>query len=37
MEIKEMRLFLSMAEEKNLTRAAEKHGYTCLLYTSRCV
>ena len=28
MEIKEMRLFLSMAEEKNLTRAAEKHGYT---------
>lgn len=28
MEIKEMRLLLSMAEEKNLTRAAEKHGYT---------
>lgn len=28
MEIKDMRLFLSMAEEKNLTRAAEKNGYT---------
>lgn len=28
MEIKDMRLFVSMAEEKNLTRAAEKHGYT---------
>lgn len=28
MDIKEMKLFLSMAEEKNLTRAAKKNGYT---------
>lgn len=28
MDIKEMRLFLSIAEEKNLTRAAKKNGYT---------
>lgn len=28
MDIKEMRLFLAIAEEKNLTRAAEKSGYT---------
>lgn len=28
MDIKEMKLFLAIAEEKNLTRAAKKNGYT---------
>lgn len=28
MDIKGMRLFLAIAEEKNLTRAAERNGYT---------
>ncbi len=28
MDIKDMRLFLAIAEEKNLTRAARKNGYT---------
>lgn len=28
MDIKDMRLFITMAEEKNLTRAAERNGYT---------
>lgn len=28
MDIKDMRLFLAIAEEKNLTRAAQKNGYT---------
>ena len=28
MDLKDMRLFLAIAEEKNLTRAAQKNGYT---------
>mgnify|MGYP002230014843 CR=1 FL=1 len=28
MDLKDMRLFLAIAEENNLTRAAQKNGYT---------